>query len=217
MDGFWGDLFQIIISIVSMAASWVMFRKMGHEGWEGIIPFYNAYVLFDELYGNGWKFLLLLVPFYNIYVAVKLMIDLAHAFNKSTSFGIGLLLVNVVFSCILAFGSAVYKDGSRARTDEDFVESAYDALAAKTGEVYSDAKKKYDEAGGAEGIKDNISARAKDFADDAKEKFNDVKEKAAQPKEDPIAKLKELGDLKEKGVITEEEFNAKKEELLKKI
>lgn len=104
-----------IVGILVLVFNWLVYKKMGREGWESLIPFYSQYVLCEELYGNGWKFLLMLIPFYNIYFAVKLCIDLAHAFNKETAFGIGILLLNVIFMGILACDSSiVYRDGSRA-------------------------------------------------------------------------------------------------------
>ena len=78
-----------------------VFRKMGKQGWEGLIPVYNMYVLFDELYGNGLKFLLLLIPVYNIYVLIKLYIDWAKAFGQSGAFVVGLILLQPVFLLIL--------------------------------------------------------------------------------------------------------------------
>lgn len=115
-------MIQIIAAILSMAGSWMVYKKMGRQGWEGIVPIYNTYVLCQELYGNGWKFLLLLIPFYNIYFAIKMMIDLAKAFNLGAGFGIGLLLLPFVFWLILAFGSTQYKDDSYANTQPDMVE-----------------------------------------------------------------------------------------------
>ena len=81
-------MISIILVIVTLIASWMMYRKMGREGWEAIIPLYSSYVLFEELYGNGWKFLLLFIPIYNIYLTFKLYIDLAKAFNKPAGFGV---------------------------------------------------------------------------------------------------------------------------------
>ena len=60
-------ILSLIIGILTLVAEWMIFKKMGRQGWEGIVPFYNTYVLCQELYGNGWKFLLLLIPIYNIY------------------------------------------------------------------------------------------------------------------------------------------------------
>ena len=115
-------LLEIIGAILSMVGSWMIFKKMGRQGWEGIVPIYNTYVLCQELYGNGWKFLLLLIPFYNIYFAIKMMVDLAKAFNQGVGFAIGLLLLPFVFNLILAFGGAQYMDGSFANTQPDMVE-----------------------------------------------------------------------------------------------
>lgn len=55
-------ILSLIIGILTLVAEWMIFKKMGRQGWEGIVPIYNTYVLCQELYGNGWKFLLLL-PF----------------------------------------------------------------------------------------------------------------------------------------------------------
>ena len=113
---------SLICGILTLVASWMIFKKMGHQGWEGIVPFYNTYVLCQELYGSGWKFLLLLIPLYNIYFAIKMQIDLAKAFNQGVGFGIGLLLLPFIFQMILGFGSAQYRDGTQANTQPDMVE-----------------------------------------------------------------------------------------------
>lgn len=34
----------------SLIGSWFVFKKMGFPGWKGIIPFYNMYILFDEVW-----------------------------------------------------------------------------------------------------------------------------------------------------------------------
>ena len=113
---------SLICGILTLVASWMIFKKMGHQGWEGIVPFYNTYVLCQELYGSGWKFLLLLIPLYNIYFVIKMQIDLAKAFNQGVGFGIGLLLLPFIFQMILGFGSAQYRDGTQANTKPDMVE-----------------------------------------------------------------------------------------------
>ena len=121
-------LLEVIILVISLAALWQIFKKMGLEGWNAIIPFYNLYKEFEVLYGNGWRFLLILIPLYNIYVIFKLNIDLANRFGQSTAFGVGLTLVSVVFQCMLGFGDYQFDDGSRAITEEDFVDRAFAGL-----------------------------------------------------------------------------------------
>ena len=73
--------------------------------------------------------LLLLIPIYNIYLIFKFNIDLAHAFNKGTGFGIGLVLLPFVFSLMLAFGSAVYRDGSYEKIGKDVLSAGLDDIA----------------------------------------------------------------------------------------
>lgn len=38
-------LLEIIGAILSMVGSWMIFKKMGRQGWEGIVPIYSTYVL----------------------------------------------------------------------------------------------------------------------------------------------------------------------------
>lgn len=108
---------------LTVAALWKIFQKMGHEGWKGIIPYYNLYILFQELYGNGWRFLLMAIPIYNIYVYIKLFVDLAHAFHKSTGFGVGAAFFPEIYLCILAFGSSSFGDGRSEIHHEDVISS----------------------------------------------------------------------------------------------
>lgn len=203
-----------IITLLALVANWMIFKKMGRQGWEGIIPFYNTYVLFEELYGNGWKFLLLLIPIYNIYIIFKLYIDLAHAFNKSTGFGVGLVLLSIVFLCLLAFGNDVYKDGSKANNEEDFVSNAVDAVGDFGAEVADNIKEKVEEAGGVEGIKEDLSQKVEDFADDVKDVF---KRDTPAGNKTAAERISELYALKEQGLITEEEFLAKRSDIIDKL
>lgn len=166
-----------LLGIIDLVALWVLFRKIGREGWEGIIPFYNIYVLFQEFYGNGWKILLLLIPLYNVYLLIMLNIKIAKAFGQSSGFGVGLALLFFIFYPVLAFGDYTYLDGTKEKKADDFItRSIHNA-----GETFKDAASKV----------------------------------GKDPK--AIDKLKELEELRQKGVITEEEFNQKKEELLKRI
>ena len=172
-------MLSLIATLLSLAASWLIFKKMGRQGWEGIIPLYNTYVLCQELYGNGWKFLCLLIPLYNIYFAIKLYIDWAHAFGKSTGFAIGMLFLPFIFQLILAFDpSAQYGDGSRANNAPDFLTEAVDKTKA-------------------------IAAS--------------VSEQVPRHDDNALTKIEKLSELKEKGIISEEEFNEKKAELMSKI
>ena len=96
------------LSIFILIAMAKVFKKAGRPGWHVIIPFLNAYDEFDIAEGNGIRFLLLLIPFYNIYVMIKFYIDLAKSFGKSGGFAAGLIFLGPIFIAILGFGSAQY-------------------------------------------------------------------------------------------------------------
>ncbi len=51
----------------------------------------------------------MLIPFVNFIILIILIIDLAKSFGKGVGFGIGLLLLAVIFFPILGFGSAQYQ------------------------------------------------------------------------------------------------------------
>ncbi len=85
-----------------------VFKKAGKPGWHVIIPILNIYDEFEIAEGKGVRFLLLLIPIYNIYVTIKFCIDLAKSFGKDTAFAVGLLFLQPIFLGILAFGKAQY-------------------------------------------------------------------------------------------------------------
>ena len=91
-----------------IVANWKLFTKAGEPGWAAIIPFYSNYVLFKIAFGNGWLFLLCLVPIVNIVINIMLFFKLSKAFGHGVGFGLGLLFLSPIFLLILAFGSSEY-------------------------------------------------------------------------------------------------------------
>ena len=171
-------MLELVLTVVSLAAAWRIFQKMGRKGWEGIIPIYSTFVLFEELYGNGWRMLLTLIPFFNIYLCFKVNIDLAHRFHQGTGFGIGLLFLHPIFACILGFGNAVYGDGSYAVSGTDPISETIDSAAAFVSDAFS-----------------------------------------GKPRRDPEAlkKLEQLKNLRDSGVLSEEEYEKLKADLVERI
>jgi len=99
----------IIMAVLLVAAEWRVFTKADQHGWAVLIPIYNLWVLYTIIYDRGTAMLRQLIPFYNIYWIFKSMIALAHAYGRSTGFGVGLVLLSPIFMCILGFGSARYE------------------------------------------------------------------------------------------------------------
>jgi len=107
-----GPLFWICwlgFMILMIAACWKIFTKAGQPGWASIIPIYNWYILCKIVGRSGWWVILLLIPFINFIIGIILCIDLAKSFGKGVGFGIGLILLGVIFFPILGFGSAQYQ------------------------------------------------------------------------------------------------------------
>lgn len=110
------SVFALILMVIMIVANWKIFTKAGKPGWASIVPFYNMYTLFEVAGMNGWMFLLLLVPIVNIVMAIMVYINLAKAFGQSGAFAVGLILLNPIFSLILAFGKAQYVGIGDAKT-----------------------------------------------------------------------------------------------------
>ncbi len=99
---------SLALTVLGVIAMWKIFEKAGEPGWAAIIPFYNLYVLFKITWGNGWKFLFLLIPIANFVFAIITMVKLAKAFGKSGGFAVGLVFLSIIFYCILAFDQSIY-------------------------------------------------------------------------------------------------------------
>ena len=87
---------------------WKIFKKAGKNGWEAIVPLYNAYTLFEITWGNGWYFLLIftsIIPFLGwiacIVIVIMTMVKLAKAFGKDGGFVVGLIFLDIIFMAIL--------------------------------------------------------------------------------------------------------------------
>ena len=101
-------IIYLVVVVVMLVIQWKLFTKAGKPGWACIIPFYNIWVMYEIVCGRGTAMFRLLIPIYNIYWSIKTVIKMAHAYGKSTGFGIGMLFFGPIFQAILAFGSAKY-------------------------------------------------------------------------------------------------------------
>jgi len=98
----------VMFAIFCLIALWAIFEKAFEPGWGALIPIYNNYLYFKITWGNGWYFLLLLIPFVNVIIAIITTFKLARSFGKSFWFGLGLLFLGAIFMGILAFGKPRY-------------------------------------------------------------------------------------------------------------
>jgi hypothetical protein len=108
-------LISIAVAVLFIVGTCKVFTKMGRQWWEGIIPFYNLFVLAEKTFGNGWWFLcffIVCVPVIGGILAflfnIVWCIRLARSFNQGTGFTVGLVLLYPIFILILGFGDAQY-------------------------------------------------------------------------------------------------------------
>ena len=114
-NDFLGTIILMIVFLLAISfviflfiCRWKIFTKAGREGWESLIPIYNIIIYLDIVKKPTWWIFLLLIPFYNIYIAIVLNIRLAKFFGKDDLFGLGLTFFNFIFEPILAFGNSTY-------------------------------------------------------------------------------------------------------------
>lgn len=105
----------LAMSLLIIASMWKVFTKAGRPGWAALIPIYNTVVMLEIAGKPAWWLLLFFIPVVNLIVSVVLFFSLAAAFNKSSLFGLGLMLLGIVFFPLLAFGDAEYQGESPAR------------------------------------------------------------------------------------------------------
>lgn len=98
----------LTICLLLVIANRRIFSKAGEAGWKSIVPIYASYILFKIMYGNGWKFLFLLVPILDVIIMILQPFRLSKAFGKGGGFGLGMLFFPNIFTLILGFGSAEY-------------------------------------------------------------------------------------------------------------
>ena len=107
----------IPIVLIAIVAIWRIFTKAGQPGWAVLIPFYNIYVYSQVVKRPGWWMLLYfasIIPVVGslavLFVSIIDSLRLAKLFGKSSGFGVGIILLGVVFLPILAFGDADYDE-----------------------------------------------------------------------------------------------------------
>ena len=178
----------ILIQIATSIAHWRLFQKMGFKGWQGVIPGYNYYLVCKAFYNNGWKVFMALIPGYNIYILLRLRIDMARAFNKSTGYGVGFFFADLY---VPVFTSMLAFGSAK------FLDGSMEVRGTDPVSRFLDGS-----------LFEGSSADPRP-----------AEPRPAAPRKDPKAlqTLKDLSDLYERGMLTAEEFNEKKAELLKKL
>ena len=101
----------IVVSYVLGAIAYMkIFEKAGVTSWYAWVPFLNIYWLTKIATGNGWLFLLVLIPCVGSLIYLILMaIKLSGAFGCGGGMIALLILIPIVGYYVLAFGGAQYQ------------------------------------------------------------------------------------------------------------
>lgn len=197
-------LINFILFLLFWAAVWRIFQKMGREGWEGLIPFYNAFRIFDYIYGNGWKFLFLLIPLVNIYFIFKTSMELARRMGRPSVFGVGMVFLPGVFWPLLAFWDELDNLINHKGAKTVHWESVPDDEPRQ--EPTKDAPKH-----------EEPKYEAPKYEEPKYEEPKYEEPRSTMSADEAAEKLQGYQKLLDAGLLTPEEFAAKKAELLKKL
>jgi hypothetical protein len=102
-------LLVLAVSLLIIAAYWIIYERAGQAGWKSLIPFYNMYVLMEISGKPGWWMFLLVVPLVGVVVYLLAMLSLAKKFGRSELFGVGIFILPMIFLPLLAFGGSQYE------------------------------------------------------------------------------------------------------------
>ena len=107
----WYYVMILAIAVVMIVSFWKIYTKAGKPGWAAIVPVYNFVVLLQICDLPLWYIVLFFIPFANIYAIIKIYIELAHKFGKSTGFGVLTFFFSFVCLPILVFDNNATYNG----------------------------------------------------------------------------------------------------------
>ena len=99
----------LVSYVLSAIAYMKIFEKAGVTSWYAWVPFLNTYWITKIATGNGWLFLLILIPCVGSLIYLILMaIKLSGAFGCSGGMIALLILIPIIGYFVLGFGDAQY-------------------------------------------------------------------------------------------------------------
>lgn len=130
------DTFFLIINIAAVTGiflftvlgTWKLYKKMGEQGWKGLIPIYNLFLLYQKTWGNKpfiiYVYLLVMSSFFSIHTKENMTVLIVYAmaasamilmdcilkykvakcFGYGVLFTIGLIIAPFLFYSVLGYG-----------------------------------------------------------------------------------------------------------------
>ena len=104
-------LIYLLIVVLMLVSMWKIFEKAGRQGWEGIIPIYNIYVMLQIINRPWWWLLIIIfVPIANLVFSIILLHEFLAKFGKGVGFTIATIFFGFITLPMLAFGDATFKN-----------------------------------------------------------------------------------------------------------
>jgi signal peptidase I len=69
--------------LLTVVALFKIFIKAGRPGWESLIPMYNLWIWVKIIKKPYWWFLILLVPYINVFMILLMIVEILKCFNKN--------------------------------------------------------------------------------------------------------------------------------------
>ena len=199
-------------AFVSFAAQWRVYQKMGIQGWKSLIPMYNQFLLFNAVYGNGWVVLKLwLMPVFHMLAtfAATFVCSLLriHDLIPVLMILITLIAAYVVIKTLIKLWidlAHMFGQPTSFGFGLLLVHPIFMIMLAFSNLTYQDGSKNLTEADAISAIIYKLDAFFR-----GRGRKNDGKE--------TLTLLRELKELHQDGIVDDDVFQAKKEELLKRL
>ena len=83
----------VLLLLAVMAAKYMLFIKMGEEGWKSLIPFYNRYLLYKKCWNESYYFAALSMIICTVILGVSSYIIYTGGYGYSFGIVLGVLAV----------------------------------------------------------------------------------------------------------------------------
>ncbi len=111
---------------VAVIGQWNLYVKCGQPGYACIIPVWNFIAFLNILGRPWWHMFLFFIPVYNIYLLIKVFIELCHCFNKYNILDyVAVILFNGIYVLYLGlsydteYAGPVYKMRKEAKLKKE--------------------------------------------------------------------------------------------------
>lgn len=98
----------LAVMVFMIISRWRVFKKAGLPGWGILIPVYNLVLMFKLGGLSGRRVLSILFPPLLIIMMIINCFNIAEKFGKHWTYGLGLILVKIVFVPMIAFDDSKY-------------------------------------------------------------------------------------------------------------